>query len=153
MKYNAFTKDELITLIELRDKQIREKNSIIERLNDNAELRDEVVTKRNNQIVELNNTIRDLTEKHITKDKLIKKYKKTITDNENNLSLKNDRIQELEMTVKDVKAQRDAARYSNCNSGRYPCGPKPGRLSDQINLIEKRLNAIENYIFGGNKND
>jgi predicted RNase H-like nuclease (RuvC/YqgF family) len=66
MKYDAFTRDELISIIELRDGQIIEKSRVIGQFNN------------------------------------------TITELNNNLSLKNDRIQELEMTVKDIKAQRDA---------------------------------------------
>lgn len=146
MKYDAFKRDDLITLIKLRDDQISQKNMAIQRFINEIESLKEVINKHTNAINELN-------EQLINKYKLIKKYKKTITDNENNLSLKNDRIQELEMTIKDIKAQRDAARNANCNSGRYPWGPKPSRLSDQINLIEKRLNALENYIFGGKKDD
>jgi chromosome segregation ATPase len=216
MKYDAFTKDELITLIELRDKDIGEKNRIIERLNHNIELRDEVVNTCNNQIVELNNTINEFNEQLINKDKLLKKYKKTITDNENNLSLKNDRIQELEMTLNDVKAQRDAMRNAKAmdtdvnsiiahkegvirdlkimneglaekirskdfkidflqskvdwlssmvalketkesevkNNTMYLMpAANAVKLCDGLNLIEERLNVLENYIFGGNKND
>ena len=115
------------------------------------EARNEFLKEQYDQLNEKFQTINEFNEQLINKDKLLKKYKKTITDNENNLSLKNDRIQALEMTVKDVKAQRDAALNANCHSGNYPCGPKPGRLSDQINLIEKRLNVLENYIFGGKK--
>jgi chromosome segregation ATPase len=216
MKYDAFTKDELVTLIELRNKDIGEKNRIIERLNHNIELRDEVVNTRNNQIVELNNTINEFNEQLINKDKLLKKYKKTITDNENNLSLKNDRIQELEMTLNDVKAQRDAIRNAKAmdtdvnsiiahkegvirdlkimneglaekirskdfkidflqskvdwlssmvalketkesevkNNTMYLMpAANAVKLCDGLNLIEERLNVLENYIFGGNKND
>jgi predicted RNase H-like nuclease (RuvC/YqgF family) len=154
MKYDAFTRDELISIIELRDGQIIEKSRVIGQFNN------------------------------------------TITELNNNLSLKNDRIQELEMTVKDIKAQRDAMDIDANSIIAHKEGvirdlkikneclavkirskdfqidflkskvdwlssrvalketkESEVKLCDGLNLIEKRLNALENYIFGGNKND